>query len=111
MVVKMKFIRNLKTMMKSTDPITKPVAETVAESVTNQDIMKELDDHNVGKFFAVFWPKPCIYLFIGLSCRRYFLMILMKILMRLRLNFYDAKKAELQQIDFYGIGLQKMLVL
>ena len=44
-----------------TDPVTKPVAETVAESVTNQDIMKELDDHNVGKFFAVFWPKPCTY--------------------------------------------------
>ena len=62
MVVKMKFIRNLKAMMKSTDPITKPVAETVAESVTNQDIMKELGDHNVGKFFAVFWPKPCTYL-------------------------------------------------
>ena len=57
MVVKMKFIRNFKTMMKSTDPITKPVAETVAVS-----IMKELDDHNVGKFFAVFWPKPCTYL-------------------------------------------------
>ena len=36
-----------------TDPVTKPVAETVTESVTNQDIMKELDDQNVGKFFVL----------------------------------------------------------
>ena len=62
----------------------------------------ELDDFNVRKYFAVYWPKPKAY--YGGNCSKYFLLALTMMLQKLKSDFLNMCKILLIHLKSNGIG-------